>query len=168
MKDIGRLVGNIGPFGSVLALTEYFSIRTGGKLKWPESFLIWTACFRIVAEATVVSISQVKDHGHFKMHPIIFEPTCACCTVGSYASLSVCLSVCHVTISLDNNSYLRKKNSCQQMKYCSDRYGSLPTSSCIFNLLYQKFFTQSRKQIWQSGSIFMFLCDTSYWTSRLG
>ena len=28
---------------------------------------------------------------------IIFEPTCAYCTVGSYASLSVCLSVCHVT-----------------------------------------------------------------------
>ena len=29
---------------------------------------------------------------------IIFEPTCATCTVGSYASLSVCLSVCrHLT-----------------------------------------------------------------------
>ncbi len=24
----------------------------------------------------------------------IFEPTCATCTMGSYASLSVCLSVC--------------------------------------------------------------------------
>ncbi len=24
----------------------------------------------------------------------VFEPTCALCTVGSYASLSVCLSVC--------------------------------------------------------------------------
>ena len=42
----------------------------------------------------------------------IFEPTCACCTVGSYASLSVCLSVCHVTIPLDNNSYISKYYSC--------------------------------------------------------
>ena len=41
----------------------------------------------------------------------IVEPTCAYCTRGSYASLSVCPSVCHwiiIHISLDNNSYLRK------------------------------------------------------------
>ncbi len=37
----------------------------------------------------------------------IFEPTCAYCTVGSYASLSVRLSVCQL-LRLDNNSYLRK------------------------------------------------------------
>ncbi len=33
------------------------------------------------------------------------EPTCAYCTVGSYASLSVRPSLC---LSLDNNSYLKK------------------------------------------------------------
>ena len=42
----------------------------------------------------------------------IFEHTCALCTVGSYASLSVHLSVCpSVTgpkFRLENNSYLRK------------------------------------------------------------
>ena len=35
--------------------------------------------------------------------PYIFEPTCAYCAMGSYASLSVCPSV-----TLDNNSYLKK------------------------------------------------------------
>ncbi len=50
----------------------------------------------------------VSDAG-FPDHPAaIFEPTCACCTVGSYASLSVCLSVTLPKFRLDNNSYLRK------------------------------------------------------------
>ncbi len=42
---------------------------------------------------------------------MIFEPTCAICTVGSYPSLSVCLSVRPSGLyqkSLENNSYLRK------------------------------------------------------------
>ena len=39
---------------------------------------------------------------------LIFEPTCAYCTVGSYASLSVCPSVCLSLFTLDNNSYLGK------------------------------------------------------------
>ncbi len=36
---------------------------------------------------------------------LLFEPASACCTVGSYASLSVCPSV---NFSLDINTYLRK------------------------------------------------------------
>ena len=41
--------------------------------------------------------------------PLIFEPTCAFCTVGSCASLSVRLSVCpSIRLSLDKNSKLRK------------------------------------------------------------
>ncbi len=38
-----------------------------------------------------------------------FEPICAHCTVGSYALLSLSLSIClSVRLSLDNNSYLGK------------------------------------------------------------
>ncbi len=36
----------------------------------------------------------------------LFEPTCAYCTMGSYASLSVCLSLDNN--SLNNNAYLKK------------------------------------------------------------
>ena len=39
-------------------------------------------------------------------HQIIFEPNCAYCTVGSYASLSVHLSVCHWIIIDIMESYI--------------------------------------------------------------
>ncbi len=55
---------------------------------------------------------KIKDFLFHKLlsssHWLFIEPTCAYCTVGSYASLSICpsvrLSVCHTF----KNSYLRK------------------------------------------------------------
>ncbi len=47
---------------------------------------------------------QVKMHGHQDGWCIFFEPTCAFCTMGSYASLCVCLYVWTLPKRLDNNS----------------------------------------------------------------
>ncbi len=75
------------------------------------------------------------------------EPTCAFCTVGSYASLSVRPSVwTGPKIRLDNNSYLRKYWTIYMVYYsflskimlitsANHKVGSLPTSSCIFNYI---------------------------------
>ncbi len=60
----------------------------------PTIFALLTLCTTSVAQSSV-----------------FIEPTCALCTVGSYASLSVCPSVCPSGLdqkSLDNNSYLEK------------------------------------------------------------
>ncbi len=40
----------------------------------------------------------------FQPGKTLFEPTCAICSVGSYASLSVCLSVCTLQSGLDQKS----------------------------------------------------------------
>ncbi len=48
----------------------------------------------------------------------IFEPTCAYCTVGSYASLSVCLSVCHWIIIHNSKSNWDRKLKLYQNILC--------------------------------------------------
>ncbi len=68
------------------------------------------------------------------------------CTVGSYASLSVCLSVCPsvclsvTNIRLDNNSYLVKH---MQIMCSNLKVGSMPTSSCIFIFIIDRGATRS-------------------------
>ncbi len=51
---------------------------------------------------------QVQGKGRRVGTQFAFEPTCAYCTVGSYASLSVCPSVCPSVCHTFKNSYLRK------------------------------------------------------------
>ena len=43
---------------------------------------------------------------------LIFEPTCASCTVGSYASPSVCLSVCLSVVEMQIRSVSMSTSSC--------------------------------------------------------
>ena len=53
-----------------------------------------------------------------KLERTLIEPTCAICTLGSYASLSVCMSVCLAPglyqKSLENNSYFEKSGNHHQ------------------------------------------------------
>ena len=79
-----------------ISIFFYFFLRHARKTK---NFFSTLACPQITWDSTIFLTKN--------SFPAFFEPTCACCMVGSYASLSVGLSVCHVTISLDNNSYLR-------------------------------------------------------------
>ena len=62
-------------------------LRYTGTLKWPD--------IKYLIDLSDQHYDRLKNFG-----ARIFEPTCAHCTVGSYASLSVCLS------SLDQNSDL--------------------------------------------------------------
>ncbi len=65
-------------------------------------------------DGTVLNKYIIKDTNHesnvTSTANCIFEPTCPLCTMGSYASLSVCLSVVWTgpKIRLENNSYLGK------------------------------------------------------------
>ena len=82
-------------------------------------------------------------------HVMVFEPTCANCTVGSYASLSVCsLSVVclDLTIKGENNSYLRK--------YWSLEHETLPQYTAFIGQ-YVKNMNYTLKNIWQVNMSFL-------------
>ncbi len=72
---------------------------------------------------------------------LVFEPTCASCTVSSFASLSVCLwKKCKSDKCLQHGKCWGKRNDPSALSICLSmlvicgniRLGSMSTSSCIF------------------------------------
>ncbi len=67
-------------YSSRKSIRSYICVVLNGKIS-PDCNENYMAVFGILIEILVMVV-------------FIFEPTCATCTMGCYASLSVCLSVC--------------------------------------------------------------------------
>ena len=97
-----------------------------------------------VMEMEIIAIRQMVQ---VTFTTPLFEPTCANCTVGSYASLSVCLSIClwqksdyiiiHICLSICmsyvRHMIVRAINSILNPILCANlKVSSMSMSSCIF------------------------------------
>ncbi len=106
----------MGPFCLLMCmfLSLYLPAKSQFNTETGPVFLLFFFCYGSITQNTKMYAGNLLHDKRVmsgKNVSSLFEPTCAYCTVGSYASLSVCPSVCpsvRLSVTLDNNSYLKK------------------------------------------------------------